>query len=195
MPKLRSMTLAEIRNIRATDEAYVRMRAERDAEFARRDEVMRQDSSPLLRDINDQGYDIASVWDLVNTPDPYPELIPILIRHLRSPYLDRNREAIARSLAVAEAAYAWQLLKQEYIEATADSGYKHGLGTALSANLSDDIVDQVKSLIIDRRHGTSRMFLIYRLLKMKTSVSKRAIAELQLDPDIKLEIDNVRKSR
>ena len=79
------------------------VRAERDAVFA-------ADEADLVAGIRDAGYDIDSVYDLVNnTPHPhlkrrflgeYPAAYPILIRHLDMPHLDRVREGIIRALTV-----------------------------------------------------------------------------------------------
>jgi hypothetical protein len=53
---------------------------------------------PLVKIINEAGYPISSIWDLVNSSGEYPEIIPILTAHLSGPYHPKIKMAIARSL-------------------------------------------------------------------------------------------------
>ena len=47
------------------------------------------------------GVEIDSVWDLVNTAEPYPAALPVLMEHLeRDGYPDRVMESLGRALAV-----------------------------------------------------------------------------------------------
>lgn len=57
----------------------------------------------LIDQIRKKSLAINSIWDLVNTNEPYPEIIDILIEHLNRNYHDRNKEGIIRALCVKEA--------------------------------------------------------------------------------------------
>jgi hypothetical protein len=97
------------------DPAYVKMRAEQNAELVARAVRLKAEEAPLLKDLKVAGWSVVeSVWDLVNTSKPYPTAIPILLSHLKKPYSDRIREGIARALAAPDAAGAWPMLRDEY---------------------------------------------------------------------------------
>lgn len=64
----------------------------------------RSEQELLLADIRRAGFPLhESVYELVNTADSYPEVIPVLLDHLGRPYSDRIKEGIARALTVVEA--------------------------------------------------------------------------------------------
>jgi len=62
-----------------------------------------REESPLVADLVRAGYDVKSVYDLVNSTASYASALPVLIGHLGRAYPPRIREGIARALAVQEA--------------------------------------------------------------------------------------------
>jgi hypothetical protein len=64
---------------------------------------MEPEAAPLRRDLAAIGLPVASVWDLVNTSAPYPEAVPILLRHLATARHPVVRQGLARALTVREA--------------------------------------------------------------------------------------------
>jgi hypothetical protein len=146
-------------------------------------------------------WDIDSIWNLVNTSKKYPEVVPILLKHLILPYSDRTREGLARSLAVPEAREAWPTLVAEYrkapmgvgIIAPGDTkelklGYKDGLACALSAIVTDATLGELIEIAKDREQGPSRVLLLSALKKSKSTTAKQALKDLATDPDLKVEI-------
>jgi hypothetical protein len=81
-----------------------------------------------VQDIRAKGYEVDSVWDLVNnTPHPvlerkfvgaYPNAYSVLVDHLRIPHHVRTREGIVRALTEKDAAAvaAEEVLRQFYAE-------------------------------------------------------------------------------
>ncbi|WP_241975559.1 MULTISPECIES: hypothetical protein [unclassified Cryobacterium] len=64
-----------------------------------------------MKDLRSAGVEVNSVWDLVNTADPYPKALPILLDHLqRGGYPDRIMESLGRALGVGPAASVWETL-------------------------------------------------------------------------------------
>jgi hypothetical protein len=61
--------------------------------------------APLVEELRAAGFQVESAWDFVNTSAPYPEALPILLRHLQRPYPGQIREGIARALGVQEAKF------------------------------------------------------------------------------------------
>ena len=188
MSQNKSMTLAEHNAILAADPAYQKMRRDKDATLNERSQLLRDDAAPLLEDLKSVGWDVKSAWDLVNTATPYPSAIPVLLNHLKKPYIDRNREAIARALAVPAATYAWSVLREEYKSSPSGSGVKHGLAAALSAIVTDDVIDELVMLAKDQSNGESRVLLLNGLRRSRSPVAHDALADLADDPSLAKEI-------
>lgn len=181
MARSKSMTLAEHNAMLATNPAYVKMRQEKDAALEERSKQLREDALPLLEELREAGWNVNSPWDLVNTSTPYTDAIPILLKHLTRPYMDRNREAIARALAVPGASYAWPALKQEYSHAPSNTGVKSGLAVALSVIAKEDNIEDLVDLIKDPKNGESRILLLQGLKKYRRSAARDALAGMSTD--------------
>lgn len=88
-------------------------REERERRWAEQLAILRKSEEPLVAELTAAGWPPNikpsseggphSVWNLVNTTEPYPHFLPILAKHLSRPYHKRVREAIVRALAVNEA--------------------------------------------------------------------------------------------
>src|ERR1041385_5580317 len=73
------------------DPEWVARRDEREREFAALEATLREDQRLLVAELRGLGYDVASVWDLVNNTahpvlkrrfiGPYPAAYPVLVRH------------------------------------------------------------------------------------------------------------------
>lgn len=166
---------------------------------------IRIEEEPILVELREVGWNVESVWDLVNTSTPYPEVIPILCKHLLLSYSDVVKEGIARSLAVPEPEVqkAWPVLVEEYrkapmgwgIKALGDTREYHlsaksGLACALSVAVTDATLPELIALAKDRTQGTSRLLLLSALKKRrnKNTLAAQAIEELASDPDLEKEI-------
>jgi hypothetical protein len=185
------------RRLKLTNEEKSRLREinlGREHERAERAARLRVEEEPIVADLKVAGLDVKSVWDLVNTSTPYPNAIPLLLKHLVLPYPDRIREGIARALAVPDARNAWSLLVSEYKKAPIGDqnglklGAKSGLAAALSAVATDEVIAELVSLAKDRSNGSSRLLLLKAFRKSKTDVAKKAIEDLASDPDLAKEI-------
>jgi hypothetical protein len=98
-----------------TDPAYRARYEAAHAERRERAEALRRDERPIVHDLRHAGYDVGSVWDLVNTSEPYPDALPVLLAHLeRGGYLDGVMESLGRALAVRPAAVFWDDLFRLY---------------------------------------------------------------------------------
>jgi hypothetical protein len=150
------LTTDELERLTADDFARLRLSEDeksrlREINKARRRERMvrsaclRVEEEPILSDLRVAGWNVNSVWDLVNTSTRYAEIIPILLKRLKLPYSDRTKEGIARALAVPDARTAWPILVTEYRKAPIGDengirlGGKDGLAAALSATATDAV--------------------------------------------------------
>jgi hypothetical protein len=183
------------------DPEYVARREAQERELAERSARLRVEEEPILADLRRVGWDVESVWDLVNTSAEYREAIPVLVKHLLLAYSDRTREGIARALAVPDAKYAWPTLVAEYrkapmgmgIIAPGDTkefklGAKDGLACALSATATEAMIEELIALAKDRSHGQSRLLLLRALKRSKKPAARNALEELAPDPDLAKEI-------
>lgn len=169
---------------------------------------LRLEEEPILRDLRTVGIEVRSIWDLVSRSTPYPEAIPVLLKHLRLPYSDRTRSGIARSLAVPEPMVreALPFLVEEYRKAPMGKGIiapgdteelrleaKSGLALAVAAATTETDIDEFVTLARDRSLGSSRLLLLRRLKRSKSEVAKKALEDLATDPDLEKEIASWRK--
>lgn len=124
-----------------SDPKWVAERDAREKEHARRDEEIAKHERKLVSEIRGIGYEIDSVWDLVNNAPhpvlergfigPYERAYPILIRHLKLPYIREVREGIIRALTIKDGGPELEaaLLDEFYKEQ--DPAMKWVLGNAL----------------------------------------------------------------
>jgi HEAT repeat protein len=136
------------------------------------------------------GVRVNSVYDLVNTRNPYPTAIPVLARMLHEVQHPRIREGIARALAVKEARSVAPTLVNEFeaVKATDEPSQhvKWAIGNALSAAASDDVVEDVIRLMRDPKHGWARSMLPLALAnaKKKRQIAIGALLEALSDEEL-----------
>ena len=115
-PKKERITAGELIARLEKDPEYQAKQAAWELEAAVRLEQDRKEQAELVDDLKAVGIDVTSIRDLVHRYKSYPAAIPVLLRHLKRPYSERTREAIARSLTVPDAAYAWDELLKLFLE-------------------------------------------------------------------------------
>ncbi len=99
----KSVTAKELMDRLHSDPEWVRQNAEREAKFRAELARLDADEAPLVAELVQAGYDITSVYDLVNARWSYPEAIGILVKHLGRAYDPKIHEGIIRALTVKEA--------------------------------------------------------------------------------------------
>lgn len=191
------VTAAELLARLNTDAEYLSLKQEKDEEIEQLAEQDRKAENPLVKDLQDAGAQISSVWDLVNTKVPYPRLLPILFAHFDRPYPDRIREGIARALATPESRLLWDELVDRYL-AESDSEanrVKWALHLAISAAADATVLDTLIRLACDRRHGRNRALFIDALDRINDPRAKATLEELANDPDLADDVRRVTKRR
>ena len=123
------------------DPEWVAKRAERERELEEREIVSRSDEAMMVAEIRRVGYDIDSVWALVNNAPhpvlvrrfvgPYERAYPILLRHLDVPHLAANREGIIRALTVRDGGITVEASLLREFERETDPMLKWVLANAL----------------------------------------------------------------
>jgi hypothetical protein len=176
------------------DPDYVARKKAQDEEFQRREKEYARAQAPLVQELRAAGVHVSSVWDLVNTKDAYPQLLPILVHHLQFAYPDAIREGIARALAVPEAKFAWPLLLGLYRRET-EKRTKSGLAVAL-ANIADDqVIEELIALAKDSQHGVTRVLLLDALRRSRLAAAREALVEFEADPILGKEAKRILRMR
>lgn len=206
--ELEELTVDDSIRMKLTDDEVGRLKAinvRRMQERAFREVRLKEEQRVIIEELRKVGVVADSVWSLVNDPGPYPQAIPILLRHLKLPYSDATRDGIARCLAVPEPTVraAWPMLVEEYKKAPIGKGFiapgetkqyvlgaKEGLALAVRAAVSDQTLPEFISLIKDRSNGESRVLLlkVLRKRRKKDPAIAQLLKELVEDPDLKKEI-------
>lgn len=181
------MTAAELlEQLRANPE-YIAARERDSAVHSKVEAKLRQAEQPLIRALSEVGVDVTSVWDLVNRAVPYPEALPVLASHLLQSYPDAVREGIARALAVPAARFAWDVLLGAYGRENAPR-VKDGLAIAIAATADDQNISEVAELLLDTRHGPSRLLLLQAIARSESAHARDLLQDLSADPVLKKEV-------
>jgi hypothetical protein len=180
-----SITAGELLTELEADPERVAAREQQERERQAQVTVWREAERALVRELRQAGYDVETAWDLVNTAEPYPDALPILVEHLSRPYPDRVREGIGRALAVRQdARFAWPALVSLYREEPAGTDAKDGLAVALAAISDRSTLPDLIELVEDRRHGASRVLLIRGLTRSRLPAARAAVERLRDDPEV-----------
>lgn len=170
--------MAQLKN----DAEYQRRRAKYDEESRRRTEALGIAERPIVADLNRVGTNVDSVWDLVNTSEPYPEALPVLLKHLeRGGYPDRVMEGLGRALAVKPAIAYWDRLKALYL-APRTPGEEDGTAVALAACATRTQLDDLIGFLSLAERGESRIYFIRPILSHGGLRGREIVASLQGDP-------------
>lgn len=184
--KSQSLTAAELLSKLANDKDYQEKVAEKDRQRKERELSLKKDEQPLTADLKKINAKIDSVWDLVNTTDRYPELVPVLLRHLGRPYDDLNKEGIIRALAVVEAKdVAGPFLLDEFdrIDKT-KIDLLWVIGNTMEVVISDRDVERVIKIVKDQSNVFARQPFVVALGKVRNDDAESTLIELLNDDEV-----------
>jgi hypothetical protein len=164
------------------DPDYQRQVKADEAERQVRVQALRRAERPIVADLRDAGVEANSVWDLVNTDEPYPHALPVLMAHLeRGGYPERVMESLGRALAVKPAVAYWDRLKARYLAAR-DPGEEDGTAVALAACATPDHLDDLIAFLSIPERGESRIYFLYPILKVGRQRGREVVESLRTDP-------------
>ncbi|MFD0793053.1 HEAT repeat domain-containing protein [Mucilaginibacter litoreus] len=127
-------------------------------------------------------------WDLVNTSEPYPEVIDILIKHLSKNYHKRNKEGIVRALTVKEAkGKANAALIHEYNKTSKNKdnlSLRWALGNAIYNIVTKNDIASIIDIVKNKANGESRERFVLALGKIKLAESETTLIELLDDSEM-----------
>jgi hypothetical protein len=153
-----------------------------EADRQERARVLRDAEQPIVADLRAAGLQVDSVWDLVNTSEPYPAALPVLIEHLeRGGYPERVMESLGRALAVKPSVRLWERLKARWLDAR-DPGEEDGAAVALAACATKAQLDELIEFLSVANRGQSRIYFIRPILQVGGDRGREVVEGLRKDP-------------
>lgn len=190
MTRRKPITAAELLAWQKASGLYDELEARRARDDARRrirELADRRASAPLLADLRSAGYEVSSVWDLVNIDEAYPDALPVLVQHLNGPYPPDVREGIARALAVRRAIFAWDTIRDAYLSER-EKNVKGGLAVALGGMVDREHLPELIQLLSDTRNGPSRLHMLRGLQRLRDARAASTLEALASDADLHKQI-------
>ncbi len=164
------------------DKEYQRKKAAFDAEVQARASVLREAEQPIVAALRAVGVQVDSVWDLVNTSEPYPAALSVLMEHLeRGGYPDRVMESLGRALAVKPAVIYWDRLKARYL-APRNPSEEDGAAVALAACATEQQLDDLIGFLSLSERGESRIYFIRPILNVAGQRGREIVELLRSHP-------------
>lgn len=145
----KSMAATELDELLHSCPEWVAQNAAREAKRAEAEAQFRIEEEPIIADLAVAGFEVGSVWDLVNTNERYPSAIPVLLKHLTKPYHVRIREGVIRALTTPDArGVAAEAILAE-LRQEQDSEVRWALANALTVAADRANAAAIKALLDD----------------------------------------------
>ncbi|MFH0736282.1 MAG: HEAT repeat domain-containing protein [bacterium] len=150
-------------------------------------DIMNNESNVLKMELREVGIIIDDIYDFVNTPQPYPEAIPILINALKKELSDKILiEGIVRSLAVKEARGLCNkvLIKEFYRIPKENTFLLWAIGNTMAVVVCQEDVDDIIEIIKKKEYGASRQMFVYALKRVNAEKAEDLLIDLLDDTDV-----------
>lgn len=176
------MSAEELADELESNPEWVRDRDAREAERQERARQLSEAEQPIVADLRAAGVLVDSTWDLVNTSDPYPAALPVLMEHLeRGGYPERVMEGLGRALAVKPAVAFWERLKARWLDARGQ-GEEDGVAVALAACAAKEQLEDLVYFLSVEERGESRLFFIRPIVRVGGERGYEVLESLRDDP-------------
>jgi HEAT repeat protein len=140
-----------------------------------------------LEELQEAGYAVDSVYDLVRIKTPYKTAIPILLKWLPRVNASDAKENIIDRLAVpyAKPGVARPLI-EEFLKApdVPEPKYKMRIAEALRIIADEEVYDDMVAILRDKRHGGYRTSIAEALGHMKNPGAVDVLIEMLSDEEI-----------
>ncbi|MDR3624967.1 MAG: HEAT repeat domain-containing protein [Chlamydiales bacterium] len=133
------------------------------------------------------GIVITDIYELVNSPHPYPNAIPVLIDLLhRGISQDTLKEGIIRALAVKEAkGKAGKILIEEFNKIPQEKVLlRWAIGNTIEIIIANEDVPGILEIIRNKANGISRQMFVLALGKVKSEDVLKTLVDLLADNDL-----------
>lgn len=178
------VSAADLMQQLAADPAYVAREAAKDlAREAKADELI-EAGGALNAELAAIGFEVQSVWDLVNGPQTHARAIPVLLTHLRRDYPPEILEGIARALAMPDASFAYSELAEQLLAQPHQSAQvRYALALAVGVATTEATLSRTLDLACDKTLGECRAGFLVGLRRFRDTKEMRArLPDLLEDP-------------
>ncbi len=142
-------------------------------------------AEPLVRELQQRGYPIAGVGDLVSGRVDYRAAIPVLLQWLPAVQDVRVREDLVRALTIPAArGVAGPALIQEFRRESSSDSLRWAVGNALAEVADARVFNELAELAEDRRYGRAREMLALALARAGRPAAVDVLRRLLHDPDV-----------
>lgn len=183
------MTAKELIEKLKNDEKYISIVEEKERKIKKEIDLLDNEYKEFAQDCKNVGYILTTAWDLIDIKEPYPRLIPVLLKYLEEEnHSPKFREGIARAMAVSDSSpYFFKILKL-YHQSGNDSGnVKWAIACALSvAAQNQEQYDVIEKMIKDKSLGTYRNALLYTVRNMEDIQKKRLSEFIKHDSQLSI---------
>ena len=178
------VTAGELKARLDADPEFQKRKAAREVELQQRVQKRSEAEQPLIDELLTAGVTVGSVWDLVNTTDPYPEALPVLMDHLESrAYPDRVMDGIGRALGVGPAVRYWDRLIA-VLRAETRPGCAEGVAVALAACATKEQLPDLIELVAQTELGDNRIHLLRAIKQRGGAEGQSVLRSLANDEDL-----------
>ncbi len=148
---------------------------------------MIKDIERIKKELQTVGIYVNDIYDLVNTKEPYPEAIPILINLLKEGLThDGVKEGVIRALAVKEArGMAGSVLLEEYYKLPKDKMLLRWIiGNTIEVVITENELESVLKIVSNKENGMSRQMFVVALGKVKSEKAELTLIDLLSDDEV-----------
>lgn len=186
MAQRRSITAAELHAELANNPAHLARQKEiarKLQEGATRD---REIEAELLQELCQLGVPVSTVWDLVNSPRDYTDVIPILTAHLSRSYPVGTMEGLVRALTVPAAKRSEVSSALIHLFRTTPSNHlRWVVGNALATTACTGDEAALRGLLAESKYGAARSELLLGLARLEGRDAGPYIAQFLEDDELR----------
>ena len=164
------------------DPEHQRMVLAAEAERLERERQLDEAERPIVAELGEVGVQVTSVWDLVNTSDPYPAALPVLMDHLeRGGYPELVMQGLGRALGVRPAVVFWDRLKMCWLHARGP-GEEDGAAVALAACATKKQFEDLVEFLSVAERGDCRIHFVRSIARVGGERGYEVLASVADDP-------------
>jgi HEAT repeat protein len=145
------------------------------------------DMNFIKLELSKVGIEINDIYELVNTNEPYPTAIPVLL-NLLVKGIDHSgtKEGVVRALAVKEAiGKASPVLIDEYNRISKDKMLlRWVIGNTIYTTITGDDIENIIPIVQDKTNGMSRQMFVAALGKVTSEKAENVLINLLADEEV-----------
>lgn len=145
-------TAAEIEAELAADPEFQKRQREAEERSRQHAAMCNENARPIMEELWALGFEAESLADFIGTPDPYPEAVPVLVKHFqKSGYVEPVRHLLLSALAIPDAkGFAGPvILKELKAQKDKSSDWTWLLANTLREVATPDMKKEIKAILED----------------------------------------------